>query len=63
MKLDDWLKASGVTVENFAEDIGHKPQTVYRYILGHRLPKKETFRKIFLATGGKVTPNDFLDLA
>jgi predicted transcriptional regulator len=61
MKLETWLESTGVTVEKFAESIDHKPVTIYRYMAGKRLPREDTFRKIYTATDGKVTPNDFLD--
>lgn len=62
MKLDEFLKRQGVTQKSFAEQIGERQSRVNKYCLGTRIPRPETMRKIYVATRGMVTPNDFYGL-
>lgn len=59
MKLIDFLKSSGMRQIQFAEQIGENLSCVNKYCLGTRIPRPETMRKIYNATRGAVTPNDF----
>ncbi|PWR24964.1 XRE family transcriptional regulator [Zavarzinia aquatilis] len=68
MQLADWIAANGQNRSSFGRSIGERPMTISRYCLpaGHphrRIPKEETMRKIFVATGGLVTANDFYGIA
>lgn len=59
MRLRDWLKSVNKPVEAFAHEIGVNRRTVYKYLAGHR-PHWHELERIFVATEGRVTPNDFL---
>lgn len=58
--LDTWLKASGLTHEQFAKMIGVSQAAVSLYRTGQRLPRRPILRAIATATGGAVMPNDFV---
>lgn len=62
MKLDDYLKNQGLTAEAFAAITDISPSNVSKYRSGKLKPKTDAMRKIYAATGGTVTPNDFYDL-
>lgn len=59
MKLIDYLALQSIKQNEFADIIGEKAVCVSRYCLGTRIPRPNVMQKIFLATGGAVTPNDF----
>lgn len=60
--LDTWLKASGLTHEQFAKMIGVSQAAVSLYRTGKRQPRRPILRAIAAATGGAVMPNDFVEL-
>mgnify|MGYP002622295221 CR=1 FL=1 len=60
MKLTDWLESNNLTASAFAEQLGVSVSTVTRCMNGQRRPEWQTLDAIFKATGGQVTPNDFL---
>lgn len=62
MKLAAYLEASELTDAAFARLIGVERQAVGRYKSGERFPEKQILLKIFEATSGQVTANDFADL-
>lgn len=62
MKLDSFLALNAVKQNEFAEKIGENSVCVNRYCLGTRIPRPEVMRKIYVATNGAVTPNDFYGL-
>lgn len=62
MKLNCFLARNAVTQKDFAESIGEKVARVNWYCLEKRIPRPSVMRKIFDATQGQVTPNDFYDL-
>lgn len=62
MKLDLWLKENGLRERDFAQRINRSQATVNRYRLGKRYPRPVDLERIFVATGGNVTPNDFSDM-
>ncbi len=62
MKLADWLLANNVSHQAFGDRIGKSQAAVSRYAAGLRRPDDETLIKIYVATDGDVTPNDFVDL-
>jgi transcriptional regulator with XRE-family HTH domain len=64
MKLQAYLEEAQLTYSQFAELIEvTSPETVRRYALGRRIPEKEVMQRIALATGCKVTANDFFGIA
>jgi transcriptional regulator with XRE-family HTH domain len=47
------------TVADFARRIGVKPQTVYRYMDGQRVPRPRVMEAIMRETKHAVLPSDF----
>ena len=62
MNLNKYLALNAIKQNDFAEKIGDKPQNINKYCFGARIPRPKTMKKIFDATQGQVTPNDFYDL-
>lgn len=62
MRLDIYLLETNKTQAQFAKEIEESPQNIGRYVNGQRIPDEEKMLKIFSATNGKVTANDFYDL-
>lgn len=68
MRLRDWLIEQGLALGSAAALFGVRSnETVRRYALpagdaDNRMPEYDTMRRIYVATGGRVTPNDFYDL-
>lgn len=60
MKLADYLIAENLNPSAFAVRLGTPASTVSRLLKGQRSPGVDLLTKIRAATGGKVTPNDFL---
>ncbi len=60
MKLTDWLESQNLTASAFADQLGVSVSTVTRCMNGQRRPEWQTLDAIYKATGGQVTPNDFL---
>ncbi|VXC62961.1 helix-turn-helix domain-containing protein [Sphingomonas sp. AX6] len=63
MTLQDWRDREGVSVPEFATRIGRTSEAVRRYVLGDRIPDRETMPLIARHTDGQVTPNDFFGIA
>lgn len=62
MKLKAWCEAHRINFSELSRRIGAKsPETARRYAEG-RVPGATTMSRIYLATAGAVTPNDFYDL-
>ena len=61
--MQDYLAEAQITRAQFARTLGVSQETVRRYLLGERIPDKEKMAKIALATGCKVTANDFFGIA
>lgn len=60
MKLGNWLRENDQTMAAFAARVGvSNASVIAKYVNGHRIPKPEIMRRIEIATGGQVTPNDF----
>nr|DAE52488.1 MAG TPA: repressor protein [Caudoviricetes sp.] len=59
MKLKRYLALNAVKQKDFAARIGEKPARICLYCLGQRIPRPDVMQKIFAATNGAVTPNDF----
>ena len=62
MELKEFLQTEDVAVPAFAEEMGVRPWTIYRYIRKERKPTEEQMAKIYKLTNGKVAPNDWFDL-
>lgn len=62
MKLRTYLGIKGLSQRAFAKRLDVKPITVWRWCHGHRLPDRASMQRIFEATGGQVSANDFYDL-
>jgi hypothetical protein len=63
MTLAEYLKEQSIDHRQFAARIDVSAETARRYVVGERIPDKKRMAKIALATGGKVTANDFYGLA
>jgi transcriptional regulator with XRE-family HTH domain len=63
MTLPEYLAEAAYSQAQFARSIGVSKQAVQRYVSGERIPDRRIMGRIALATGGKVTANDFFGLA
>lgn len=63
MTLKEFLTEAQIDRHQFAARINVSSESVRRYVKGERIPDKEIMGRIALATGGKVTANDFFGLA
>jgi transcriptional regulator with XRE-family HTH domain len=61
--LSQYLQEAQITRAQFATRIGVSSEAVRRYVAGTRIPDKPVMEKIALATGCKVTANDFFGIA
>jgi transcriptional regulator with XRE-family HTH domain len=59
MTLKEYLAEAAVSRADFARQIDVSQETVRRYLIGTRIPDKHVMERIALATGCKVTANDF----
>jgi predicted XRE-type DNA-binding protein len=66
MTLKEWMEKEGLNDRQAAEVIGIRninPSTnINRYKSFKRIPQKKVMKMIYIATKGKVQPNDFYDL-
>ena len=62
MKLSDFLSTHCKTEAQFAAEAGISREMVNRLKNGRVWPSRETAGKIFDATEGKVTANDFFNM-
>lgn len=63
MKLSMYLSENRISQAAFAKAVGESPQNIGRYVNGERIQlDPDIMRKIFDATEGQVTANDFYDL-
>jgi DNA-binding transcriptional regulator YiaG len=60
MTLKDYLNRNNLTRAGFARSLGVTPTTVRNWNAGRRMPRGAHMIGIVAATGGMVTPNDFL---
>jgi transcriptional regulator with XRE-family HTH domain len=63
MRLEEYLAETGLTRAEFARRIGVRHISVTRYLREGRVPEPSVMCKIIEATDGKVSANDFFDLA
>ena len=59
MQLKDYLEKEDISTPKFAKKLGMKLTTINSYRYNVSIPNKENMQKIFKATKGKVTANDF----
>ena len=62
MKLDEWLKLSGVTEQTLGEKTRYSQGTINKLRNGKLNPTMKLLEAINKATNGAVTPNDFLEM-
>jgi DNA-binding transcriptional regulator YiaG len=60
MRLQDYIDGEGLTAEKFGNEIDHSVHTVNKWLRGERVPRPKQMQKIFEATKGRVTANDFM---
>ena len=59
MTLDQYLSFTATSRRVFAERIGVSQVSITRYLAGSRLPRPDEMRRIYDATGGMVSADDF----
>ena len=57
--LATYLAEEGMPIAKFAERLGVRKMTVYRYISKDRVPRPSIMRRIVEETNGRVTPDSF----
>lgn len=63
MNLQAYITRERLTIGEFARRIQVRSHTtVHRYKRGEKIPRRDVMRRIYIATGGNVAPNDFYDL-
>lgn len=62
MKLAQYLRENGLTLNEFAETCGTSASTILRIKDGEVAPSKRVARALWDATKGQVTPNDLYGL-
>lgn len=60
MKLQDYLKSEGLTVRQFADQIGETESAVRKWVYGQRQPSLPAAVAVERATKGAVTSSDLL---
>jgi transcriptional regulator with XRE-family HTH domain len=63
MTLKDYLAREGNTATKLADEAGVSVSTITRAAEGATMPSRDLMGKIFKATDGAVTPNDFYGIA
>lgn len=63
MTLAEYMKGNRLTDVEFAALVGSTEFAVGKWRRGERTPREAFMRKIMSATGGAVTPNDFIQLS
>ncbi len=61
MKLSSFLEKSGMSYAEFGTVVGASSEAVRLWVLGHRVPNRESMKAVVAATNGAVEPNDFFD--
>lgn len=56
------MASEKVNLTVFAHRCGFSIQSAQRYVAGTRMPRRDEMVRIYVVTGGDVTPNDFYDL-
>ena len=61
MTLKDYLDAGPKGPTQLAKETGLSTVSIWRIAKGHQMPPMDTMKRIFDATEGKVSPNDFMN--
>lgn len=59
MKLQEWMHANDITIQEFSNRLGVHKNTVMRWVSGETKPFGRNLYKIKIATQDKVTAEDF----
>ena len=62
MKLEDYISTYEDNLNTFAIRIGVPQPTIWRIVNDKYMPRASTIKAIVKGTGGKVTPEDLLDI-
>lgn len=62
MTLTDYLQRSGTTLAQLADQLGCNRGMLSRIARGRQIPRPDLMRRIYDATQGAVTANDFYGL-
>lgn len=62
MRYADWIKTQGWTWSTAAREIGVSNATAARRLAHGTLPSPPLMARIYVASGGQVTPNDWYRL-
>jgi hypothetical protein len=62
MKLGEWLREMKITCSEFARQINVSQVHIHKYLYEGAIPKNNIMKRIYVATLGSVTANDFNDL-
>lgn len=63
MTLSDYLARPDTNATELAARVGVSVSTITRAARGEVLPTRTVMQKLFNATGGSVTPNDFFGIS
>lgn len=59
MTLKEYIETGNQSIASMAYTLGVSEHAVHKWVYGQRTPTRNLMVKIFDATGGQVTPNDF----
>jgi len=59
MTLNKWLKIKPMLASEFAAYMGVSTSAVSRWVNGHRIPRPEQMRMIYILTKKRVRPQDW----
>ena len=62
MRLGDHIVARELSFAEAGRQCGVTTSEIRRFARGERIPRPATMARIYLWSGGAVTPNDFYDL-
>lgn len=63
MTLREFMKLERIGVSALARLIKHPQSTTSSWVNGKRIPTKDGMKRIYIATAGRVQPNDFFELS
>lgn len=62
MKLSIWMEVNNLRTCKVARLFKVSPAHIYKYLYEKTIPRPKVMERIFLATYGVVTPNDFYEI-
>ena len=62
MQLSHYLSTHNITQFKFAAKLDICPATLWAWVKGKKFPRQKNINKIFQATKGAVTQQDWIDL-